>query len=164
MRATRMLTALAAIALLGVACEDDAVGIPAGLEVFTATLNGANERPDPTTTPATGRAVVTVMENLLSWRVEVTNINNVVAGHIHRGGPEDALGVLQDLTPTAGDHPTTTVIAVGSVQGDIVLIIADSMRAGRAYVNLHTNDGVDPANTGAGDFPGGEIRGQLRKQ
>jgi hypothetical protein len=29
-------------------------------------------------------------------------------------------------------------------------------------VNVHTNDGVDPINTGAGDFPGGEIRGQIR--
>jgi hypothetical protein len=35
------------------------------------------------------------------------------------------------------------------------------MLAGNAYVNVHTNDGVDPTNTGAGDFPGGEIRGQI---
>src|SRR5205807_7617422 len=26
----------------------------------------------------------------------------------------------------------------------------------------HTNDGMAPPNTGPGDFPGGEIRGQLR--
>jgi hypothetical protein len=26
---------------------------------------------------------------------------------------------------------------------------------------VHTNDGVDGPNTGPGDFPGGEIRGQL---
>jgi hypothetical protein len=32
---------------------------------------------------------------------------------------------------------------------------------GNAYVNVHTNDGVDPINTGPGDFPGGEIRGQI---
>ena len=36
-----------------------------------------------------------------------------------------------------------------------------AMNAGVTYVNVHTNDGVDPANTGPGDFPGGEIRGQL---
>jgi len=35
------------------------------------------------------------------------------------------------------------------------------MRDGGAYVNVHTNDGVAPGNTGPGDFPGGEIRGQL---
>jgi len=36
------------------------------------------------------------------------------------------------------------------------------MRAGNTYVNVHTNDGVAPTNTGPGDFPGGEIRGQIR--
>src|SRR5262245_31386217 len=107
MRVSRVFTVLAAVALLGVACEDDSTSIPAGLEVFTATMNGASERPDARTTPATGTAVITVMENLISWRIEVTNLNNVVAGHIHFGGAEDAGGILQDLSPTAGDYPTT---------------------------------------------------------
>jgi hypothetical protein len=29
---------------------------------------------------------------------------------------------------------------------------------GGAYVNVHTDDGVAPSNTGPGDLPGGEIR------
>jgi hypothetical protein len=36
-----------------------------------------------------------------------------------------------------------------------------AMASGATYVNVHTNDGVDPPNTGPGDFPGGEIRGQV---
>lgn len=36
------------------------------------------------------------------------------------------------------------------------------IRSGSAYVNVHTNDGVAPANTGPGDFPGGEVRGQFK--
>ena len=36
------------------------------------------------------------------------------------------------------------------------------MDAGQAYVNVHTNDGMDPPNTGPGDFPGGEVRGDIR--
>jgi len=36
-----------------------------------------------------------------------------------------------------------------------------SIRNDDAYLNLHTSDGVDPANTGPGDFPGGEIRGHI---
>ena len=32
------------------------------------------------------------------------------------------------------------------------------IRAGQTYVNVHTNDGVGPTNTGPGDFPGGEIQ------
>ena len=42
--------------------------------------------------------------------------------------------------------------------------LAPSVRpiaSGLTYVNVHTNDGVDGPNTGPGDFPGGEIRGQL---
>ena len=31
-------------------------------------------------------------------------------------------------------------------------------------VNVHTDNGVAPANTGPGDFPGGEIRGQIARQ
>jgi hypothetical protein len=36
------------------------------------------------------------------------------------------------------------------------------IRANNTYVNVHTSDGVNPPNTGAGDFPGGEIRGPLQ--
>jgi len=38
------------------------------------------------------------------------------------------------------------------------------MRTGGAYVNVHTTDPTKTThNTGPGDFPGGEIRGQLAK-
>jgi hypothetical protein len=36
-----------------------------------------------------------------------------------------------------------------------------AIESGNTYVNVHTNDGIAPANTGPGDFPGGEIRGQV---
>jgi hypothetical protein len=39
--------------------------------------------------------------------------------------------------------------------------VLEAVRNGNAYVNVHTNDGVDPPDTGAGDFPDGEIRGQI---
>jgi hypothetical protein len=39
--------------------------------------------------------------------------------------------------------------------------LLDAIRAGLAYVNVHTSDGATPGNTGPGDFQGGEIRGQL---
>ena len=164
MRVTRVFTVFAAVALLGVACEDDATGIPAGLEVFTASLNGAAEKPDARTTPATGQAIVTVMEDVMSWRIEVTNLSNLVDAHIYVGVADSAGGVVWGLNPIDGDYPTTSVVSVGTIQGDTVAFLAGLMRNGRAYVNLHTNDLVDPPNTGAGDFPGGEIRGQLVRQ
>ncbi len=47
-----------------------------------------------------------------------------------------------------------------------VLTFADvlaQIRNNNTYVNVHTNDDVAPTGTGPGDFPGGEIRGQLDK-
>jgi len=43
--------------------------------------------------------------------------------------------------------------------------VADLVRlmdSGGAYVNVHTNDGVGATNTGPGDFPGGEVRGEIK--
>lgn len=40
--------------------------------------------------------------------------------------------------------------------------ILEKIRGGNAYVNIHTNDGVAPPNSGPGDFPGGEVRGQFK--
>jgi hypothetical protein len=43
-----------------------------------------------------------------------------------------------------------------------VAAVVEAMRGGNTYVTAHTNDGVDPPDTGPGDFPGGEIRGQIQ--
>ena len=50
---------------------------------------------------------------------------------------------------------------MGPLAGQPLAELVDQMRAGNAYINVHTNDGVAPINTGPGDFPGGEIRGQI---
>lgn len=151
MRASRMLTTLAAVALIGVACGDDSTGIPAGLEVYTATLNGTNEKPTPVTTAATGTAIVTVMGNLVSWSVEVVNIDSIVAGHIHHGPVDSAGPVRVNFNPPVTGQNFTGVAAQGSfvVTGDSV---QTWLREGNAYVNIHTQ--INGA---------GEIRGQLRK-
>jgi hypothetical protein len=65
-----------------------------------------------------------------------------------------AEGVLAQGTITADD-------LVGLLTGQPLSMPVEAMRAENAYVNAHTNDGVDPLNIGPGDFPGGEIRGQI---
>jgi len=151
MHMTRMLAVFAAIAVVG-SCSDNTTGIPAGLEVFTASLNGANERPTPVTTTATGSAIITALGNQLSWKVDITSaIDSVTIGHIHRGVVDSAGGVIQNLSPTPTGIGFTGTVALGSaVVVDSVLTL---MRAGKAYVNIHTKKN-----------PGGEIRGQLVKQ
>src|SRR2546425_9743108 len=93
MRVSRALAMFGTISLIGVACSDNTTGIPAGLEVFTATLNGANERLTPVTTTATGTAIVTVLGNQLSWKVDITSaIDSITAGHIHHRSEERRVG------------------------------------------------------------------------
>jgi hypothetical protein len=64
-------------------------------------------------------------------------------------------GTLAEGTITAAD--------AGNACGwtDLASVLA-AIESGNTYVNVHTNDGVAPPNTGPGDFPGGEIRGQIR--
>ena len=114
----------------------------------------------------------------LHYKLIAANIDNAFMAHIHMGpvgangpivvwlfpsttpgvtGPLGAGrmdGVLAEGTITATD-------LVGPLKGHLFSELIDAIRTGNAYVNIHTNDGVAPTNTGAGDFPGGEIRGQL---
>jgi hypothetical protein len=153
MRIAKALVVFAAAGLVGTACNDNnSTGIPAGLEVYKATLTGTNERPTPVTSTAQATAIITVLGNQVTWKVDVTSaIDSVIAGHIHRGVADSAGGVIQSLSPTpTGVGFTGTVANGAAVPPDSVIVL---MRSGTAYVNLHTKKN-----------PGGEIRGQLVKQ
>lgn len=63
-------------------------------------------------------------------------------------------GILSEGTITAAD-------VTGPLAGDLAALVA-RIQAGDAYVNVHTNDGMDPTNTGPGDLASGEIRAQIR--
>lgn len=113
----------------------------------------------------------------LSYKLIVANIENVFMAHIHRGPIGSNGGVVVWLYPstTPGAGPTGAgrvngVIAegtitaenlTGSLAGEPLSALVELLRTGGAYVNVHTSDGVDPANTGPGDYPGGEVRGQI---
>ena len=80
-------------------------------------------------------------------------------------------GVLAEGTVTAGEMNHVRPLMAGMNpacpegirQGaDGFADVLAKIRAGNAYVNVHTNDGVAPNNTGPGDFPGGEVRGQFK--
>src|SRR5688572_10358243 len=64
-------------------------------------------------------------------------------------------GKLTDGTATALDSNAPSACG-GSWKGFLAL-----HRAGKTYINVHTNDGVASTNTGPGDFPQGELRGQM---
>lgn len=108
----------------------------------------------------------------LSYRLIVANIENVTASHIHQGAPGTNGSVVVFLYGPAasGGGRLDGVIAEGTITasdltgplaGQPLSALIALLTSGNAYVNVHTNDGVAPTNTGPGDFPGGEIRGQI---
>jgi hypothetical protein len=113
----------------------------------------------------------------LSYKLIVANISNVFQAHIHRAAAGVNGGIVVWLYPSTATVPGPTgggridgVIAegvitsanlVGSLAGQPLSALLDLLGTAGAYVNVHTNDGVAPTNTGPGDFPGGEVRGQV---
>ena len=116
--------------------------------IFTATLTGAAERPTPNASTATGSALlnidnVTRVFSLTGNYAGLTSAANV--SHIHGpAGLEFSAPPIIDLANTGGT--TGTLSASGTYT---VAQFAD-LQAGLHYVNVHS-----------GQFPGGEIRGQL---
>ena len=157
--------AAAAIIFAVSGCEDEATA--PSEQTFTATMNGANERPNPVTTPGVGTANFTLSAdgNTLTWNVSMTGTNNVTAAHIHVGGAQIAGPIILGLFagPTANNPVITgsvTRAAFASPLGVTFDGLIALLRSGDTYTNVHTDNGVAPTNTGPGDFPGGEIRGQ----
>lgn len=140
---------------------------------FVAPLSGVEEVP-ARDTPATGVAKFKLREDgtVLLFKVNVSDIENVFAAHIHCGavGVNGPVGVTLFAGAPAGGavngtlaEGTITAADPGNACGwtDLASVLA-AIESGNTYVNVHTNDGVAPPNTGPGDFPGGEIRGQIR--
>ena len=152
-------------------------------EVFTPATPGA---PTPADSRAQGQATFKVSPDATSvdYKLIASNIENAVQAHIHCG-PAGTNGPIviwlypspastAPLTGPTGRH--NGVLAAGTFDNSHVRPTADPrcpggvktladvldrIREGNAYVNVHTNDGVAPTNQGPGDFPGGEIRGQI---
>jgi hypothetical protein len=181
--------AFGAITVVIVGCTADNPA-PTGLEVsaprlvvggnsdfnLETHLTGDEEVP-PVDTRAQGQAVFRVSADgsSVDFRLIASNIDNVTQAHIHCGASGTNGPVRMWLYPVIGptgapgpnaSGPQNGVLASGTFSPTGVVCpngmsLLEAMRAGLTYVNVHTNDGVAPANTGPGDFPGGEIRGQL---
>ena len=127
------------------------------------------------------------------YKLIASNIENVFMAHIHCGpaGTNGPIIVWLYPTPTSnvtdplpiGSGRHDGVLVEGTIRADAAMHVrptdssttcpggvstfADVLKQigdSNTYVNVHTNDGEAPTNTGPGDFPGGEIRGQLDKK
>jgi hypothetical protein len=118
-------------------------------------MNGANARPNPITTGATGSGAFTLQGLTLSMDVTYQGLeSDFTNAHVH--GPaslEMSAGVLQGVNTPALHTPTDARSGrfFGSVE--ISQATADAIINGMAYLNVHTTVNG-----------GGEIRGQLIAQ
>lgn len=140
---------------------------------FRTHLTGDEEVPVRVTN-AQGQAIFQLSKDgtELSYKLNVANIDNVVQAHIHIAPPGvngPIVVFLYGLVPSGGgpsngrlaEGTITSANLIGPLVGQPLSALMAEIEAGNAYVNVHTNDGVDPINTGPGDFPGGEVRGQI---
>jgi hypothetical protein len=103
--------------------------------------------------------------NALQYYLFVDNIQNVLMAHIHIGAAGQNGPVAVWLYPAApparlisgtvsgfiGQGTITTANFTGPLQGQQFGALVNALNNGTAYVNVHTTQ-----------FPGGEIRGQIR--
>ncbi|HJV28973.1 MAG TPA: CHRD domain-containing protein [Gaiellaceae bacterium] len=141
-------------------------------------LNGDMEVPVRDTN-AQGQAIFHLSDDgtSIEYRLIASNIENVFQAHIHHGAPgvngPVVVWLYPSTTPGAGPPGggrTDGVLASGTITsanfvsdlaGQPMSTLVDWLNTGQAYVNVHTSDGVGLPNTGPGDFPGGEIRGDV---
>jgi hypothetical protein len=151
----------------------------AGLNGNTSThLSGTFEVPVRDTN-AQGQAIFHLSDDgtALEYKLIASNIDNAFMAHIHMA-PAGVNGpIVVWLYPSTAPVPgplgsgrhdgvlaegtITAANLVGPLAGHPLSDLVAAVESGNAYVNVHTNDGVDGTNTGPGDFPGGEIRGNL---
>jgi hypothetical protein len=140
--------------------------------------NGSMEVP-PRATNAQGQAIFHLAKNgtQLEYKLIASNIENVFQAHIHLGTPGVNGPIVVWLYPSTapvagpfGSGRTDGVLAEGTITeanfvadllGQPMRVLVEALNGGTAYVNVHTNDGVGVVNTGPGDFPGGEVRGNV---
>ena len=144
------------------------------------TLLRGDEEVPPRSTDAKGRLSLKLNKDgqSVDYVLSVSDISNVTQAHIHMAPRGQNGGIIVWLFPSAKRTATILPAGGGPVEftyqgtfsaadfrdpffGQPLSVLLNAIAAGNAYGNVHTDDGVAPGNTGPGDFPGGEIRGQL---
>ena len=119
------------------------------MQIFEANLGAGQEVP-PAVSTATGSAELQFNENTnkVTWKVTYSGLTGSATGaHIHGPAPAGQnAGVVIPFTGNLDAQP---------IMGEATLTPAQfaDLAAGLYYVNIHT-----------ARFPGGEIRGQLRRR
>ena len=91
-----------------------------------------------------GTAEIKITGTKVCWEIHTAKIGTIVAAHIHKGGP----GVAGPVVVPFG----TTFKAKGCVTSTAAVVAAIQKNPAGYYVNVHN-----------AKYPGGALRGQLRR-
>jgi hypothetical protein len=173
----KRVTGVAAVFLVGLIAVGLAVASANGR--WSQHANGSMEVP-ARDTQGQGQGIFKLSDDgsSIDYKLIASNIENVFMAHIHMAAPGvngqivvwlypgTAVGVQGPLGAGRTDGVLvegsfTAADLTGPLAGQPLSALVAAMDGGNAYLNFHTNDGVVPTNTGPGDFPGGEIRGDI---
>ena len=118
-------------------------------QAFTAKLSGKDEVP-PVNTQATGMAQFQLSSDgkEINYDLTATNLNGFMMAHVHQGKAGEN---GQPVAPLSmGKGKITSSDLKGPLAGKHISDLADLMKNGGAYVNVHTQQNQN-----------GEIRGQI---
>ncbi len=123
------------------------------IDTLPFALSGDAEVP-PVETTATGSGTVSLDGSMItvtgSFSGLMSDYNTAVGSHIHGGAADENGGIVVALSPTLGTDNRSGTWEAADNTFTVRETFADSIRAGLAYVNVHSVD-----------HPGGEIRGQI---
>lgn len=146
-----------------------APALRADTEVFSATLEGDNEVP-PNNTDGQADFRMEVDGNSITFTLTFSGLSTpLFVSHLHFAPTKVAGGVMiflcgggnQPACPSATSGTITGTITAANVTGPVgqgidagdLVSAFEAVREGNAYANMHTTK-----------FPGGEIRGQVRRK
>lgn len=165
---------LVTLALLATIFTLSPVAAQAKNTIFSAHLSG-NQMTPARATNAVGEAKFSLSPDgtQLTYRVNVSNIENVVAAEL-RLGPAGSDGSVVAIIygPVApGGGKKTGILAEGTITasslsgplaGHPLSDLIDAMSSQNTFVIVRTDSGQNPLDVKPGNFPSGEIRGQVK--
>jgi len=130
-----------------------------------ASLSGDQVVPNSVITDASGRSTVVISNKRITFINQFRNLDNIQMAHLHLGAAGSNGPVIASLIDSKFDLSSSRVQRrltkalvgrltaedlVGPMAGQPLNVLADALKAGNVYVDIHTTEN-----------PGGELRGQL---